>query len=213
MTNPLVETIKKLLWPLILCLVLVVIYWGMSNFNIQDHSFGLHPRDFNHWQGILTSAFIHGSAEHLLSNVLSFFCLGGLLFIFYWRIAKRVLLLSWIFTGIIMFLFARSEFFHIGASGVIYAMAFFLVTAGFLSGHAALRVISLIVILYYGSMVWGFLPLDSKVSWDGHLSGAAAGILVAFIFAKKYKLDYPKNLPDWFNEPYEEPDDYSGLGD
>ena len=42
--------------------------------------------------------------------------------------------------------------------------------------------ISLLVVFWYGSMVWGLLPFDFKVSFEAHITGVVAGVVLALIY-------------------------------
>ena len=77
---------------------------------------------------------------------------------------------------------------HVGASGIVYALAFFLVTISILKQEPKLMAYSLIIIFLYGSIVWGFFPQlfpDKHISWEGHLAGAITGIVLAFFYRKE----------------------------
>jgi hypothetical protein len=76
---------------------------------------------------------------------------------------------------------ARDSY-HIGASGIIYGMAAFLFISGLLRRRIALMGVSLIVVFLYGSMVWGVLPIQPRISWESHLFGAVAGVVVAWFY-------------------------------
>jgi len=68
--------------------------------------------------------------------------------------------------------------------------------------------VAFVVGIYYGGSFWGLFPLEQGVSWDGHVSGAIAGMTIAFLFRKKLKAMFPPDeLPDWMHEP-EEGDEY-----
>ena len=90
---------------------------------------------------------------------------------------------------------ARSSF-HIGASGLIYAWGAFLFTSGVLNRNKRMMGLSLLIVFLYGSMVWGVLPLMPGISWESHLFGAFAGIVLAMVFKnegpkkKKYSWDF-----------------------
>ena len=58
-------------------------------------------------------------------------------------------------------------------------------------------VVSAMVVFLYGSIVWGMFPLKEEMSWEGHLFGAIAGILVAF----NYRKEGPKSkVYEWPDE-------------
>ena len=149
------------------------------NFN---HS-GIVPRSVNGLKGIFLSPFIHASFFHIISNTLPLLVLSFLLFAFYPKQAWFVILLSIVLGGIAVWLVARPAA-HVGASGLIYALAAFLVTAGFLARSFTTLIVSILVVLLYGGLVWGVFPSRPWVSWEGHLFGAAAGILLAFLLKK-----------------------------
>jgi hypothetical protein len=107
------------------------------------------------------------------------------LFSNYRHIALKVFILIWLFSGVILWVIGRPSW-HIGASGVIYGMAFFLFCSGLLRKKIPLVATSLVVVFLYGGMVWYMFPLgiDNHISWEGHLSGAVSGSILAFVFRK-----------------------------
>ena len=78
--------------------------------------------------------------------------------------------------------------FHIGASGIVYALASFIFFSGIISKNKNLSALSLIVIFIYGSLFWGLFPTDQQISWEGHLSGFISGLILSWYFRK----DLPK---------------------
>ena len=151
-------------------------------------------------KGILFSPFLHGSLEHIFGNSIPIFVLMFLLFQFYPFIAKKVFFLGWILTGFLVWLLPPIDIFTgdynqvciIGASGIVYVLAFFLFFSGVFRWNMKLLAISMVVALYYGSLIWGMLPEElfsdleepSRISWQSHLSGAVIGLLMAFLFRK-----------------------------
>ncbi len=182
----------------------------LSGFNQSE--LGLRPGDFKRSWGVFTCPLVHADITHLLGNAGSLYLFFGLLFSLFKKIAGKVTLLLWIFPGLLMFIFARGGNIHIGASGVVYALAAFLAVAGFLSGNRKMRNVSFLVIIYFGSMIWGLLPYDSHISWDGHLCGALAGFITALFFRKSYKREYADILPEWFAEEDDKKDEYARFG-
>jgi membrane associated rhomboid family serine protease len=90
---------------------------------------GIYPRTFTGLAGILFAPMIHGSLVHLISNTLPLLFLGTVLFMFYDRIAKKVFFQCYFFTNILVWIFGRSSY-HIGASGLVYGIAAFLISYG-----------------------------------------------------------------------------------
>lgn len=148
---------------------------------------GVYPVSVKGLWGILSMPMVHANFEHLLANSSPFFLLASALFYFYPRIALRIFCFSWVLTGTFVWLAGR-ESYHIGASGLVYAYASFLVLAGILSKERGLSAIALLVWFLYGGMVWGIVPLKEEMSWEGHLGGMLVGLLQAYFFRKEYVL-------------------------
>ena len=144
---------------------------------------GIMPRTLNGLIGILTSRFIHGNVQHLMANSIPFFLLLFMLILFYKKKAFGIVLLLWLTTGLLTWLIGRTAS-HIGASGVIYALASFLLFAGILSYKIKLLLPAILVIILYSSLIYGIFPNDTQVSWEAHLSGAVSGLLWAISYRK-----------------------------
>ena len=167
--------------------IVLIIIWSVKIFEIVfDYDFteyGVLPRKFNGLIGILFSPLIHSDVNHLLSNSLPVVILCLLIFNFYSQIAKKILICLYFISGLWLWCIGR-ESFHIGASGLIYAMASFLFFSGILRKNPQLSAVALLVIFIYGGLFWGLFPIQKNISWEGHLTGFIAGILVSFIFRK-----------------------------
>jgi membrane associated rhomboid family serine protease len=148
---------------------------------------GIHPGDKQTLIGILTAPLIHGSWEHLISNTLPMLILGIILFLTYDKIAVWVWILNYILTGALVWLFARGTSYHIGASGLVYGLASFLLFSGFFRMDIKAIAIASGVAIFYGGMVWGILPLQAGVSWESHLFGGITGFMLAYLFRNMQK--------------------------
>ena len=151
---------------------------------IHFTQYGVLPRNFSGLIGIVTSPLIHADFSHLIANSTSFLILATALFFFYRKVALEIFILNYFMAGIFLWLGGR-EAYHIGASGVIYGLAAFLLFSGLLKKDMRLLTISLIVVFLYGSMIWGIFPIEPGISWDGHLMGAASGTILALLFYKQ----------------------------
>lgn len=190
--------------------IVLIIIWSVKIFEIVfDYDFteyGVLPRNFNGLIGILFSPLIHSDVNHLLSNSLPVIILCLLIFNFYSQIAKKIFIYLYFISGLWLWCIGR-ESFHIGASGLIYAMASFLFFSGILRKNSQLSAVALLVIFIYGGLFWGLFPIHKNVSWEGHLTGFIAGILVSFIFRKdgpkrkKYNWEIEEDLEVNDNEP------------
>jgi membrane associated rhomboid family serine protease len=161
-------------------LIFLTVIWGIKFAEILTGLnlgiLGIFPRQVSGLAGIIFAPVLHGSLFHLFSNSGPVLILGTTLFYFYRDVALRVILVSWLITGLSVWLAGR-EAYHIGASGLIYTIASFLFFSGFIRRSIELIAISFIVVFLYGGMVWGIFPLREGVSWESHLTGAAAGTL------------------------------------
>jgi len=105
-----------------------MIYLLEVSLNLNLATYGLRPREFSQWFGILTMPFLHGSLEHIIANSTSFLILGSLIFYFHNDNAIQIFIWSYLLSGIFTWIIARDSI-HIGASGMIYAFAGYLFTA------------------------------------------------------------------------------------
>ncbi|MCE5330603.1 MAG: rhomboid family intramembrane serine protease [Bacteroidales bacterium] len=171
--------------PVVISILIILVFLLEKGMNWDFHKAGIMPRDFKYLTGILTYIFIHADWGHLTNNILSFLVLGSCLFYFYNLIATKVLFFSYILSGILLWLIGRENW-HIGASGLIYSIAFFLFFSGLIRKHIPLIAISLIITFLYGSMIWHVFPwkVNDPISWEGHLSGGISGLVLSVIFRK-----------------------------
>lgn len=177
---------------------------------------GIYPLRKQGFFGVFAHPLIHSGFRHLLGNTLPFFILSWCLFYFYRQIAPYILFIIWIGCGILTFIIGKPGW-HIGASGIIYGLDFFLFFSGILRKHIPLIAISLLITFLYGGLVWKMFPGFVKVttSWEGHLSGAITGILCAVAFLKQgpqrpnpfadekeddEEINYEENTPDEANQ-------------
>lgn len=182
---------KKMFWfKLKLTLFIIGLWWLVAVFNMylgfSLTNFSLKPYNLSHWYGIFTYPFVHGNIEHLMNNSLSGFMIFASLFLIYEKISIKVLSIIYLVSGVILWFLGEHGSMHVGASGVIYGVAFFLIVSGFIVRESANLAISLFMVAWYGSMIWGIFPFSVKegVSWEGHLSGAIVGIILAIYFHK-----------------------------
>jgi len=162
-------------------LLMWLVKWAEINFQLTFGSLGIRPLSFSGLIGIFTSPFIHGDLTHLINNSVPVFVLIALLYQFYKDVFSTILFLSILLTGVGVWLFGRPVY-HIGASGLIYALAGFIFLSGIVKKHPQLIAISLLVSFLYGGIVWGILPYKEKISWESHLSGLICGFILAIIF-------------------------------
>ena len=168
-------------------------------FQFSLEKYGVFPRSIEGILGIITSPSIHGDWKHVFNNSVPLLVLGTSLRYFYRDISKEVFFWSWFISGLWLWAIGRPSF-HIGASGIVYALAAFLFFSGLIRKHTRLMAVSFIVVFLYGSMVWGIFPIKEHISWEGHLSGGLAGIILAWWFRlegppkQKYQYEIDEEL-------------------
>ncbi|MEI9921713.1 MAG: rhomboid family intramembrane serine protease [Bacteroidota bacterium] len=165
---------------------LVFIMWLVFSFEmfygIDLSGWGLIPRSARGLIGIFTAPMLHGNAMHLLSNTVPLLFLGGTLFFFYNKIGTTVFFRCYFVTNILVWLFGRPGYTHIGASGLIFGLAAFLISFGILRRDTMSILISIVVIILYGGIFYGgLMATDPRISVEMHLSGTIVGVATAFM--------------------------------
>jgi membrane associated rhomboid family serine protease len=188
---------------LLFVFVMWLVYWLEIKFSFRFTDNGIRPGRLAGLQGVLFGPFIHGSLKHLWSNTLPCLILLTALNFFYKYISFKVTILGILITGVLTWLMGRPSY-HIGASGVVYMLAAFLFFKGVLTRHYKMLSLSFLVAFFYGSLVWYVLPIEEGISWEGHLSGAIAGIILAIVIRSSLPA---KKKYAWELDQYNEEDD------
>ena len=149
------------------------------------------PRTLPGLGGILTAPLLHATWAHLLVNLGPLLVLCALLFLSSAYRPWPTLAQLWLLSGLGTWLIGRPGSAHLGASGLIFALLMFLVVAGARIGRWTALLTAGAVLAFYGTTFLGAVPwlVPAGVSWEAHLSGALAGLLVAL------RLPLPKPDP------------------
>jgi membrane associated rhomboid family serine protease len=173
--------------PIFLVLLAWLVKFYEFSFNADLSFLGIYPLSVKGLPGLVLSPFLHGDFNHLIANTIPLFVLGWALFYYYRSSALNILIIGWLVTGLWVWLFAR-ESYHIGASGIIYFLASFHFLSGIIRRNSRLVAFSMLVIFLYGGMFWGVFPdffPHRNVSWESHLMGAVAGVVLAISYRDK----------------------------
>jgi membrane associated rhomboid family serine protease len=150
---------------------------------------GIRPLETDGLAGIIFAPLLHANWAHLVANTGPALVLGFLVTLaglsrFIWATA-----IVWIVGGFGTWLIGNLgsptgvETNHIGASGLIFGWLTFLIVFGFFTRTVWEIVVGVIVLFIYGGVLWGVIPGTFGVSWQGHLCGAVAGVLAAYLLA------------------------------
>ncbi len=169
-------------------LSVVVLLWAVEIvdqliFRGALNNLGIRPRSLPGLFGIFFAPFLHGDFGHLVANTVPLVSLGWLIMLrntedFFW-----VSIISALVSGLGTWL-VGSPATHIGASGVVFGYFGFLLLRGYFERSATAIAFSILVAVLYGSILWGVLPTQPGVSWEGHLFGFIGGVLAAKLLAK-----------------------------
>ena len=179
--NPFQFTKAVILLPLFFVLTLWLVFWYELQFQHNLSHFGIYPREVFGLKGILFSPFLHGDIEHLTNNSIALLVLLPILRYFYKEQSFIVLFLGILFSGLGTWLLGRPSY-HIGASGLIYALVSFIFFKGIFTKYYRLVALSFTIVILYGGSVWYMFPnVKEGISWEGHLAGFFVGLALALV--------------------------------
>ena len=143
-------------------------------------AYGIRPKSRDGLWGILFAPFLHGGFGHLGANSMPFLVLGTLVALGGRLEFLEVSLVIVFLGGLGTWLCSPAGTVHIGASGVIFGYFGFLMARGLLELDLRAILIAIGVGFLYGGMIWGVLPSQPEVSWQGHLFGFLGGAVFAW---------------------------------
>jgi membrane associated rhomboid family serine protease len=163
--------------------LLVLLMWGLEIVDTIDHhkldQYGIEPRDADGLIGIVAAPFLHAGFGHLIGNTIPFIVMGVLIAL---NGPARVLAVTGIValvSGLGVWLIGPDHTNHIGASGVVFGYATYLMARGFYNHSALELAIGLVIVALFGTALLGGLAPQEGISWQGHLFGAIGGVIAA----------------------------------
>lgn len=168
---------------------MVALMWGLEVVDAiaggSLDEYGIEPRDDDGLIGIVAAPFLHAGFGHLIANTVPFVVMG---LVIAFNGAVRVLAVTAIVTlvsGLGTWLVAPDFTLHIGASGVVFGYATYLISRGVFNRHALELAVGLIVVLVWGTVLLGGLRPEDGISWQGHLFGAIGGVVAARVLRRE----------------------------
>ncbi|MGG6266054.1 rhomboid family intramembrane serine protease [Leptolyngbya sp. AN03gr2] len=145
---------------------------------------GIYPRNFVGLRGVFLAPFLHRDFRHLISNTIPFIVMGWFVMLRGIPEFFKVTALVTVLSGLGVWLLGAQGL-HIGASGVVFGYFGFLLSRAYFERSALSIAMSLAVGLLYGGIIWGVLPGQFGISWEGHLFGFLGGIFAARQISKQ----------------------------
>jgi membrane associated rhomboid family serine protease len=163
---------------------LLLVMWGVNIFNWLLGSplnlLGIYPRSLFGLIGIIFAPMLHGNFNHLFFNSIPFFVLGMFILMLGKNLFIGVTLIIAVLQGSLVWLFGR-KYLHIGASGVISGYFGFVLGLAYFNPTLISLVLAFVTLYYFGSIIFGIIPTSKLISWESHLAGLIAGVVVAYV--------------------------------
>ncbi|MDP1848401.1 MAG: rhomboid family intramembrane serine protease [Solirubrobacteraceae bacterium] len=167
---------------------LIVFMWALETI---DHlapgrpldDYGIHPRNPSGLLEIVSAPFLHVGFGHLISNTVPFAVMGAAIALGGLARVALVTGIVGVVSGLGVWLIAPSNEVHLGASGLVFGYASYLVMRGILSRRLLELAVGVAVVAIWGiGLLQGLLPQE-RISWQAHLFGAIGGVCAASILA------------------------------
>jgi membrane associated rhomboid family serine protease len=168
---------------------IVVALWVIEAFDAAFlrgalDGWGIAPRSLGSLPAIFVAPLLHNGFGHLLANTIPLLLLGWLVMLrrtedFFW--ASGIALLA---SGLGIWLIGGANSIHLGISGIVFGLFGFLLARGYYERSVTAIALAVVAFFLYGGMLWGVLPIQAGVSWQGHLFGFLGGVLAGYWLVK-----------------------------
>lgn len=167
----------------IVVLAMLTLMWGLEVVDsLVDHRldrYGIEPRDPDGLDGVIAAPFLHVGFGHLAANTVPFLAMGVVIAL---QGALRVLGVTAIvalISGLGTWIVAPADTIHLGASGVVFGYATYLLSRGLFNRDLLqIAIGAMVAVVWGGALLGGLLP-EEGISWQGHLFGAIGGVVAA----------------------------------
>jgi membrane associated rhomboid family serine protease len=174
-----------------LLVVLVGLMWLIEVIDTATNGaldqYGIISREPRGLIGIVTAPFLHMGFGHLISNTLPLVTLGALIAVSGATRLFAVTAIVVVIGGFGTWLISPPNTITIGASGLVFGYASYLILRGLFNRRLAQVLLGVVVVMVWGSALFGGLLPQDGISWQGHLFGGIAGVIAAWVLADERK--------------------------
>jgi membrane associated rhomboid family serine protease len=171
-----------------LLLAMVLLMWGLEVVDaVLDNRldrYGIEPREVDGLDGVVAAPFLHVGFGHLAANTVPFVLMGAVIAFEGPLRLLGVTAVTAVVSGLGTWLIAPADTIHLGASGVVFGYATYLIARGWFNRRVAEIAIGVAVALLWGGVLLAGLEPQEGISWQGHLFGAIGGVVAARIFSE-----------------------------
>jgi membrane associated rhomboid family serine protease len=176
-----------------LLIAMVAVMWLVELVNTFDHYAldhdGIWPHEVDRLWGILTAPFLHASWAHLIGNTIPFVFMGLIIALEGFRRLAAVTAIVIVLAGLGTWLLSSTGTPVVGASGVVFGYATYLLARGFFSRNVVELLVGAVVVAVFGTALLSSLVPHGNFSWQGHLSGGIAGLIAAWALSVDRRRD------------------------
>ena len=169
-------------------LALVAVMWAVEVVDVivgyQLDQYGIEARETEGLDGVVTAPFLHVGFGHLISNTIPFVIMGVLIALEGPRRLLAVFVIVALVSGLGTWLVAPEGSIHVGASGVVFGFATYLIARGWFNRRTGQIAVGLVIVVIWGGVLLGGLQPREGISWQGHLFGAIGGLVAARVLAR-----------------------------
>lgn len=177
----------------IVMLAILAVMFGLEVYDqaspVELDTYGIEAQEPEGLPGIFSAPFLHAGYAHLWSNAVPLFVLGWLTLLgglAQFLIASLgIIVASGLFAWALTF--GDGTQYVIGASGLVFGLLTYLLARGIFNRNGKQILISVVVFVLYGTVLFGVLPTDSGVSWQAHLGGAIGGVVMAWLLSRRQR--------------------------
>lgn len=148
---------------------------------------GIHSRELSGLDGVLFAPLLHAGWSHLFANTVPVLVFAFLAMAAGFGRFAVVTAIIWVVSGLGVWLVGPANTVTVGASGLAFGWLAYLLVRGIFNRAAGQIVVALVLLGIWSGMLAGLLPGNTGVSWQGHLFGALAGVLAAWLTTRTGK--------------------------